>query len=642
MSDRTELELQTTRLQQQAETHLATGQLEQAIATCQQMLRLKPNCLAAFKIAADALVAQGKLEIALKSYLKAIEIDPNLADAHANIAVLLHQQDRFEAALPYYQRALQLNPDRAETYYNLGIGLSRQGRLDEALACYQRVIQLQPERSVAYYICGTIFHQQNKLSEAANCYRKAISLEPDYAEPYCNLGVLMARQGSLTEAIACYEKAIAINPKFAEAHTNLGAAYIAQGKSVEAINSYQQAIAIKPGDAISYSNLGNAYFEQGMLSEAIAACQNALLVNPHCAEAYSNLGNALLHQNLVSEAIDNYEKAIEYDPSLAPAHYSLSHALMLLGNYQRGWDEYEWRWRMQKISLPSVCANKPLWDGSELEGRRILLLAEQGFGDTLQFIRYVNLVIQHGGHVILSCPPALHRLLSTIEGIAQVITDNLDAIEFDVYAPLLSLPRIFSTDLATIPAQVPYLFDNIQDVESGNLPQNENCDRAIKVGIVWASGYRDRPDTIRAYRQKSCPLPLFKQIFAIPHLNFYSLQIGRDATDLNAVMQDSLYQRRIYDCSSQITDFYDTATIISQVDLVISIDTAVIHLAGAMAKPVWVLLPFTPDWRWLLQREDSPWYPTMRLFRQDRPNDWDNVLHQIYNSLQSFHPRATQ
>ncbi len=593
MDDLTELETQIDRLQQQASEYLAAGQLDRAIATCQQILQLKPDCAQAFKIAADAFAGQGKIDIAIQSYSNAIMFDPNLADAYANIAVLLHNQDKFEASIPYYRRALQLNPDRAETYYNLGIGMSRIGRLDQALACYQQVIWLQPDREISYYICGTILHQLNQLPEAISYYRQAIALKPDYAEPYCNLGVLLARQGNLTEAIACYQKAIAINPKIAEVHINLGAAYMAQGKVIEAIGSYQEAIAINPNDAITYSNLGNAYLEQGMLPEAIASCQQALSVQPDHADAHLNLGLALL----------------------------------LSGDLRSGFTEYEWRYSCAEVQRPQLPLSQ-LWDGNDLEGKEILVYSEQGLGDTIQFIRYLRLLEARGGKVYFVCHPSLQRLFTTVAGIHQLLPK---VAHLDLYAPLLSLPHILGTTLETIPDQVPYLSvpTEIQPPIILEAAQKQpHLKVQLKVGLVWFSN-NPNPNSSK----RSCPFSHFLKLFDIPSISFYSLQKDLLATDRDLLTQN---REKVMDLSDRLEDFAVTAAIIEQLDLVISIDTAVAHLAGAIAKPVWLLIPFAPDWRWLLKRDDSPWYPTMRLFRQDSPNDWEGVVNKVYDALQSF------
>jgi tetratricopeptide (TPR) repeat protein len=589
MSDLTDLEPPPHQLQQQAADYLAAGKLDLAIATCQQILQLKPDYAPAFKIAADALAGQGKIDNAIQAYAKAIEFDPNLADAYANIAVLLHSQDKFEAAIPYYRRAIQLKPDRAETYYNLGIGMSRTGQLDQALACYQQVIRLQPNHEISYYICGTILHQQHKLPEAISYYRQAIKIKPNYAEPYCNLGVLLARQGNLTEAIACYQNAIAINPKIAEVYANLGAAYMAQGKVAAAIASYQAAIAINPNDEIAYSNLGNAYLEQAMLPEAIASCRQALLVKPDHADAHLNLGLALL----------------------------------LSGDLRSGFTEYEWRQSCAEVQRPHIPSSQ-LWDGINLEGKEILVYSEQGLGDTIQFIRYLSLVEARGGKVSFVCHPSLQRLFSNVGGIHQLLPEVTD---LDIYAPLLSLPYILGTTLETIPSQAPYLSvpDGIQPPIILEIMQKQYD---LKVGLVWTSN-NPNPNSLK----RSCPLSHFLKLVDIPKISFYGLQKDLIATDQDLLAQN---QEKITDLSDRLEDFAATATIIEQLDLVISIDTAVAHLAGAMAKPIWVLLPFAPDWRWMLQRSDSPWYPTMRLFRQDSPNDWEGVVNKVYDALQSF------
>ncbi|NKB16999.1 MAG: glycosyltransferase family 9 protein [Pseudanabaena sp. CRU_2_10] len=296
---------------------------------------------------------------------------------------------------------------------------------------------------------------------------------------------------------------------------------------------------------------------------------------------------------------------------------------------QRGFAEFEYRRNIEGFAKTLPSFSQPQWDGSSLEGKTILLYSDAALGDTIQAIRYIPQIVDRGGRIVLSCLSGLERLLQNISGIDSIITKGEALPEFDVYAPLLSLPYILCTTLQTIPAQTPYIFaPEGNDIE---LPLGSST--TLKVGIVWASGYRGASfDLKKFYQAKSFPLSMFEQIISIPDACFYSLQVGQNASEIEVFQERS----NVIDLSHRIQDFADTAATIEQLDLVISVDTAVAHLAGAMAKPVWVLLPYTPDWRWMIDREDSPWYPTMRLFRQTSLGDWEGVLQNIYTSLQSF------
>jgi hypothetical protein len=304
-----------------------------------------------------------------------------------------------------------------------------------------------------------------------------------------------------------------------------------------------------------------------------------------------------------------------------------------MGDMQRGFAEFEYRRNIKDFAKTLPSFNQPQWDGSPLEGKTILLYSDAAFGDTIQTIRYIPQIVACGGRIVLNCLSGFERLLQNMSGIDQIIPKGEALPKFDVYAPLLSLPYILGTTLETIPAQIPYIFAP-EDVDIAISPGSS---QTLKVGIVWASGYRGSYFELKKfYQTKSSSLSMFEQIISIPHTCFYSLQVGQHAADIELLGEHP----NVIDLSHRIHDFADTATIIKQLDLVISVDTAVAHLAGAMAKPVWVLLPFAPDWRWMLQREDSPWYPTMRLFRQDEPNDWQGVMNKVYASLQSFKPEV--
>ncbi len=373
----------------------------------------------------------------------------------------------------------------------------------------------------------------------------------------------------------------------------------------------------------------NVYLDLDKFEDAIISYQSAIAINPNYAEALNTLGTVYRLQKRLPEAIAYIERAIALNPNYAEAYFNLSTTLLLMGDMQRGFAEFEYRRKIEDFAKTLPSFSQPQWDGSSLEGKTILLYSDAALGDTIQTIRYIPQIVDCGGRIVLSCLSGLERLLQNISGIDSIITKGEALPEFDVYAPLLSLPYILGTNLQTIPAQTPYIFPlKVNDVE---LPLGSSS--SLKVGIVWASGDRSGSfDLKKFYQTKSLSPSMFEQIISIPNTCFYSLQVGQNAADIELLGEHS----NVIDMSHEIRDFADTAAIIDQLDLVISVDTAVAHLAGAMAKPVWVLLPYTPDWRWMIDREDSPWYPTMRLFRQARLGDWEEVLRRIYTTLQSF------
>jgi len=473
---------------------------------------------------------------------------------------------------------------------------------------------------------GEAYRATGKLEDAIASYRLALALKPDYAEAHKNLGIALWEQGKLAEAIACFRQALNLKPDYAEAHNNLGIALWDQGKLAEAIACYCQALALMPNLVEAHYNLGNALSEQLLLEEAAACYRQALALNPDDPMAHNNLGNVLFDQGKVAEAIACFRQALALKPDYVHAHAGLGLALLRAGDLSHGFTEYEWRWRVKQFErqCAGLILPQPFWDGSELNGRTILLYAEQGFGTTIQFIRYAPLVARRGGRVIVACQPELVRLLASVAGIAQVVSEREPLPDFDLHASFLSLPRIIGTTLETIPSQCPYL----SPPESSSVKVEAPPDVRLKVGIVWAGLPIHRND-----RNRSCPLSYFLELAELPGVAVYSLQKQPRATGLGEVTPGM----PVYNLSDQIGDWADTAAAICQLDLVLTVDTGVAHLAGALGRPVWVLLPHVGvDWRWMDRRADSPWYPSMKLFRQKVPGDWPGLFARVSGELQTL------
>ncbi len=405
-------------------------------------------------------------------------------------------------------------------------------------------------------------------------------------------------------------------------HNALGIALWGQGRIPEAFACYHRALQIQPDCAEAHTNLGNLLRVQGELESAVHHQREALQLRPDSVEVQINLGLALREQGQITEAIATYQKALQLQPDCLEAHAGLAALYLLAGDFEQGWAEYEWRWREPKFATPIPEFQQRFWDGSPLKGRQILLHTEQGLGDAIQFCRYAPLVKQQGGTVILECHEPLKRLLASCEGIDQIISRNQALPHFEIHAPLMSLPHLLTTRLDSIPQTVPYLKASAEPTDPLaallNSPPNQ-----LKVGLVWAGSAV--PEA-----RRSCPFSAFEPLLQLSGVSYCSLQKGPALAQLAAYQT----QGSILELGSHFQDFADTAYAISQLDLVISVDTAVAHLAGALAKPTWVLLPFAPDWRWLLGRDDTPWYPTMRLFRQAKPRDWLSVLAQVAEALE--------
>jgi Flp pilus assembly protein TadD len=472
---------------------------------------------------------------------------------------------------------------------DLAIRRHQAGRLREAEQLYRQVLVQRPNHADALNLLGMLAGQTGRLDAAPNLIRRAIAICSTNVAYYNNLGNALTDAGSLDEAIAVYRQAIALGPQDAKAHYNMGVALERKRQLDEAIAAYRQAIRLQPDFAEAHNNLGNGLIDKGQLDEAIAACRQAIALKPDYAEAHKNLSVAMLAR----------------------------------GDFQQGWEEYEWRWKCKGSLSPLGNLPQPRWDGRPLEDRTLLLYTEQGLGDALQFIRYVPLVARRGGRIVLECQAELQRLFQTIAGGCQIVARGQPLPAFDLHCPLLSLPWVFGTTLASVPKEVPYLHPDAKDAGkwqhrlAGHSP-------FVKVGLGWAGNPRNKTD-----RNRSITLARLAPLGQMPGVKAFSLQKGAAAAEAKTPPPGM----ELIDWTEELKDFADTAALIANLDLVIAVDTAVAHLAGAMGKPVWTLLPFVPDWRWLLERQDSPWYPSMRLFRQPSSGDWNGVIAQVAEAL---------
>ena len=434
-------------------------------------------------------------------------------------------------------------------------------------------------------------HQSGRLAKAEPLYRQILTAQPDHAEALHMLG-LLAHQGGHHEA----------------AHSLMS-----------------QAIAFLPEDAGCFANLCDVLRVLGRFDESVAAGRRAIALRPDFANAHNNLGNVLKDMGRTAEAIAAYRATLALAPDDPEAKWNHSLLQLVHGDYARGWPLYEARWDTDRLRASRRKFSQPMWDGSPLNGQRVLLHSEQGFGDTIQFIRYAPLIAKMGGTVLVECQPSLTRLLATVEGVSKVVGDGEPLPPFDLHVPMLSLPFVFKTEPETIPSKVPYL---AIDPARGQFWRDWLGDGSpLKVGFVWAGRTGNFQQAMRAIRLEQL-LPLLR----VPGVDFISLQMGDQAHQLAGTPGTS----QVRDPSGRIGDFADTAALIAQLDIVISIDTAVAHLTGALGVPLWVMLPFACDWRWFLEREDSPWYPTARLFRQQRILEWDPVIAKVRGELQAL------
>jgi tetratricopeptide (TPR) repeat protein len=585
-------------------------------------IALNSACAAYHANLGVAYKALGQVDRALACYQHALRLQPDFVRAYNNLGAALHEQGRTDEAVACYQHALRLYPAEAEVHTNLGLALVTQGRLDEAVAHYQQALHVQPNLAEAHNNLGLVRKDQGRLDEAVAHFQQAVLLKPAYADAYHNLGSVRQTQGRLDEAIAHFEKAVHLKPNDAPGYNYLGMVLAAQGRLDEAMTHFQQALHLQPNLAEAYNSLGVVLYRQGRFEEADAHFQQAARLQPACAEAFNNRGSVLTAQGQLGEAVAHFQQVVRLRPTDAEAHKKYAMACLALGRFQEGWREYEWRWQCPGTSRPAFA--QPLWDGSPLAGRTILLHVEQGLGDTLQFIRYAPLLKQGGGTVLVVSPPMLVPLLERCPGIDRLVPQGAALPPFDVQAPLLSLPGILGTTLETIPARVPYLFADPQRVAHWRAELGPG--RAFAIGIAWQGNPQHLLD-----HDRSLPLTCLAPLAQLPGVRLVSVQHGPGTEQLAEVSN----RFPVLDLGSRFEDFGDTAAALVNLDLVITVDTAVAHCAGGLGVPVWVVLPFVPDWRWLLEREDSPWYPSMRLFRQPERGNWPAVVARLAEAVEA-------
>jgi len=542
-----------------------------------------------------------------------------------NEAVGRQWAGRNDEAVASYRQLLQVDPDQAEVYVNMGIALRAQGRAGEAAACYKQAIQLKPEFVEAYYNLANVLKEQGRFAEAVENYEQAVRLRPEFSQAHYNLANALRSSGRLADAIESYRRAVRLKSDYVAAYVNLAMTLKDLGRTDDAIDNYKQAIRLKPDYHQAHNNLGIALKELGRLDEAIESYAEAIRLRPGYAETHNNMGIALHARGEHDEALGACERAIELKPDYPQAHWNRSLVLLLKGRFEEGWEEYRWR---RKTNLASFAypheLDKPLWSGEPFVGKRLLIHYEQGLGDNLQFVRYLPMVKRLGGTVIFETPKSMYSLLQSFNGIDELVQASPDGppgVEFDAYASLMDLPGIFGTTLDTIDAEVPYIHADSEKVEHW---RERITGDGFKVGLVWGGRPTGRNEVL-SLQNRSCSLEHFAPLADVPGVVLYGLQKGPSAVQAEQLPRQIL----IHNLGEQFDDFADTAAAIENLDLVISIDTSVAHLAGAMGKQVWLLLKTDADWRWLLDREDSPWYPTMRLFRQRRAGDWAEVLERV-------------
>ncbi|MBC8106716.1 MAG: glycosyltransferase family protein [Anaerolineae bacterium] len=459
------------------------------------------------------------------------------------------------------------------------------------------------------------------FSAAIDLISQAIALDPRNARYHVNRGEAYRQANQAERALADFRRATELDPSNATAHYNLGLALRAANEIDESIAHYREAIGLKPDYVKAHYNLANTLRARGDLVAAEQSYRNAMALNPEQAEPWNNLGELLSELMRIDEATAAFDRAIGLKSDHAGARYNRGFLDLLRGEYRTGWDAYEWRWRMPLFANSAPRFAQPMWDGSDLAGKTILLLGEQGVGDNIQFARYATLIAERGGRVVLRCQKSVASLLATIRGVERAVDETDPLPNFDTWIPMMSLPRVFGTTLENVPSNVPYVFPDPQKVEDWRSKIGPHRSK-LNIGLAWAGNANQAND-----RNRSANLSLLQPLAGVADTKIFSLQKGP------ATSQIGPSNLNLIDLTNGVADFSDTAALIANLDVVVSVCTSVAHVAGAMGKPTLTMLCYNADWRWLMRREDSPWYPTMKLFRQEKQGDWESVAIRVRDEL---------
>jgi tetratricopeptide (TPR) repeat protein len=577
------------------------------------------------KAALDAHQA-GRLDTADSIYREILTLAPTNSQALHYFGVLHYQRGQYAEAAALMSHALKYDRHDAACWSNRGLAAAALGHLDEAAICYDQALQLQPDFADARNNFGTALQAQGALNEAVEQYRLAIESNPSLVDAHLNLGTALGKLGRFAEALACYRDALRVDPASAEAHFNAGNAYTAQGEREAAVASFERALALRPDYAEAHINLGSAIGKHGDYAGAESHYRRAVAIAPNPTNLVC-LGGSLGAQGRLDEEETFYREALARDPHYADAHQNLAWLLLKRGDFKQGWAEFALRWRKsdyEALAIPGVAE----WRGEPLNGRRLLIVGEQGFGDHFQFLRFARLLHERGATVDVCVREPLLSLVQRVPGVHNAFSgkpeQNYAEQSYDFWVPMTSVPSCVGTELSTIPAEVPYLFADHAKVKAWRKKLKKTGDAKRRAGLVWAGSPAFGND-----RYRSMALADLHALADVANVDWYPLQKGAAHAQLSSAPPAF----RANDFSGELNDFEDTAALIMNLDLVIAVDTAVAHLAGALGKPVWLLLPANSDWRWLEQRSDSPWYPGMRLFRQKVLGEWAEVVKEVISAI---------
>ncbi|MGH7354046.1 MAG: tetratricopeptide repeat protein [Candidatus Rokuibacteriota bacterium] len=546
------------------------------------------------------------------------------APAYSHLGNALKGLSRLDEALASYDTAISLDPTYVEAPYNRGNALRELGRFDEALASYDQAIAIKPGYTPAHFARAALFKELERFEDALGSFDRATAIEPDRADAWNGRGNALMALGRPDEALASYDRAVAVSPDYAEAYSNRGNALLDLGRFDDALASYARATAIRPDYAEAHYNTGKALTEMGHLDAAVASYEWAIAVRPHYAEAHTNRGSVLVRLRRIDEALTSYADALTINPEYAEAHWNEGICRLLLGDFPRGWEQYEWRWGI-KNARPKRYTTYAVWPGQRVTGR-LLGWSEQGLGDNIFFAGMVGDLSRMADHLVLQVDPRLVTLFQRSFPAVEVIDHEqvVRAEPIDWTIPMGSTGRYLRRSLSDFAGSAAYLQP---DPARRDALRRRLDDGSFRVGISWIT--KNRESGVK----RTIPLARWERLLTLPGVRYVDLQYGETLEERESVTRRWNVTIAHLEDVDNYADIDGLAALITACDLVVTIDNTTAHLAAALGTPTWILLPFVPDWRWLLDREDSPWYPSVRLFRQPRLDDWESVMERVLQAL---------
>lgn len=569
------------------------------------------------------------LKASKEIFLKALELDGNNIEILGNLGVVSKALGQTIEAVSYYIKAIKINPNNPYTYNNLGNAFKELKDYQRALLAFSDCIRRDPKNFNAYNNLGIVYEAMGDSNKAIQAYKKAVSINPKYSRAVNNIGVVLYKQKKYDEAAQIFQIALNVDPEYYELYSNMGACLNKAKKYDEAIKSLEKAIEYMPNNGGSYTNLGNVYNKLHDYKKAAKLHEKAIELEPNGSNAYSNVGTSYKYLGQAQKSIDAYKKAIELDPNFVNAHFDLATMYLAKGDYKNGFLEYEWRFKKDEM-LAHIQNNKdifskPMYNGIDLiEGKTLLIHSEQGFGDSIQFVRFIpELKKRLKCKIILKCRDELKKLFETMEGIDVLISRSEATPAFDYHLPIMSMPKVLELKGVKDLAKTSGYLKALEDKEFDKIKKQKG---KLNIGVCWSASV-----TGESYDGKVFDLSYFEALAKSDKINLYSLQVGPENEDIKKLGLED----KIIDITDKLTDFSKTASMMNKLDLIISSDTSVAHLAGAINAPVWIPLQKYPDWRWQNKGEKSPWYPSSKLFRQKTNRVWEGVFQSIYAKLYS-------